>query len=384
MNSNNKVVFGLIIALLVISTVCAGYGIYLSTTDITKPKEPENITRAPKFNGKLYFYDNLLLLGTYKCNSEDCQFANTIIDDDEYNLNYYKEDVGTSLSVINNKYAFIKDNGDDILLYNIDSSEVVDTYKAVKNYGIGLYNNYYIVENKDELWGVIKVDNTKEDIIDFKYDFIGVHNVLVNLDESNDNTNTQENEQTNTNQTLDSSLFIVKEKDSWKIIDDTGKEKSIGFRTQIYDYNDKYVITLIGSDYYINNMSGVPILTYSLTSIKFVGDYIGVVDIDSKYYLVDPVSKKEISNKYTVSNTDEINPRFNNNKIELIINGMIVEYVNITSSNNQDSDKNITNDSNTSDNNNVENNVSNNTDNNVENNTLNNSNNQTINQEVNQ
>ena len=131
-------------------------------------------------------------------------------------------------------------------------------------------------------------------------------------------------------------------------------------------------------------MSGVPILTYSLTSIKFVGDYIGVVDIDSKYYLVDPVSKKEISNKYTVSNTDEINPRFNNNKIELIINGMIVEYVNITSSNNQDSDKNITNDSNTSDNNNVENNVSNNTDNNVENNTLNNSNNQTINQEVNQ
>ena len=175
----NKITLVVILVLLICFISLGTYG-YIVKLNTLKEEIPENINKEFKFYGSLYFYDNEELLGTYKCNYDTCDYASTMIDDNNYSLNYYKEATEEKVELINKRYAFINDsktnNKDEIILYDVINQNVVSTLSGIKNYSIGIDNDYIIVRNHENKWGVMKMSGNAGLIIDYQYDFIGLIN----------------------------------------------------------------------------------------------------------------------------------------------------------------------------------------------------------------
>ena len=299
----------IIIFLILILSAFTVWGYLGNKNGINKTTNVENINKEFKFNNKLYFYDSENLLGTYSCKTSECDYAKSIIDDDNYSLKYYKKDNDTTIKLISKKYAFISDDN-NIILFDVINNKVLNTFKAVKNYGININNNYYILKDLNDKWGVMKIDENTEIIIDFKYDFIGIHNELI------------EN-----NTLLKSNLFAVKNVNGWKLIDDKGLDKSSYITNQIYDYNDKYIITKAGNYYYINKLTGNLLMSNVFLYTKFVGDYIAVVDKDNDLYVFNPDTMEAKSQKYKVSIIDEMAVEKTNDGIVISIGGILKETI---------------------------------------------------------
>ena len=311
MKKSNKGVLILIIVLLVIFTGLSAWGISAKLMGVNKPPEPENVNREFKFNNKLYFYDMLTLVGTYECKTSSCDYAKGTIDDSTYSLNYYSKASDSSTSLISKRYAFLTDGSENIILYDVVNSSVVNTFKAVKNYGIGIDNNYYILEDLNNKWGVMKIDSTAGLTIDYSYDFVGLH------DELKEGTTL-----------LNSDVFVVKNNEGWKLVSNTNVDKSAYFTNQIYDYNDKYVITKNGSYYYIYSIASANLLMSNLFSYtKFIGDYIAVIDSNNDYYLLNPETLMSVSQKYKITSPEEVTLEETTSGISLSIGGELKEVV---------------------------------------------------------
>lgn len=290
MNKNNKGTLILIIVLLVIFSGLSVWGYIANSMGVNKPPEPENINREFKFNNKLYFYDKLALIGTYDCKSQNCDYAQATIDDVDYSLNYYKEAKESKISMINNKYAFIIDDSKEIILYDIPNKSIVNKFKAVKDYEIGIKDNYYIVKNTDNKWGVIKLESNLELIVDYKYEFIGLNK---NIDSES--------------KKVDNSIFAIKDSNGWKLISNTNLDKSAYSLNQIYDYNDKYIITSNNNYYYVNNVSsGSPISSNIYSYANFIGNYIAVINNTKEFYIFNPDTLQVISQKYPVTSINDV------------------------------------------------------------------------------
>lgn len=311
MEKNKKKVFRLIIVLLVIFTTLSVWGVVGNIMGVNKPPEPENTFRQFKFNNKLYFYDILNLVGTYDCKTSRCDYALGTIDDKKYDINYHPDASEISTSFISKRYAFIVDEGEDIMLYDVINKSVVNRFKAVKNYGIGINDNYYILQNLEGKWGVMKIDSTAGLVIDYKYDFIGVHDELAEASTY-----------------LESDIFIVKDLNGWKLISNTEVDKSAYFINQIYDYNDKYVITKNGSYYYINAISSASLVSSQIyTYAKFVNKYIAVIDNNNEYYLFNPETLTPASQKYKITSVKEVTYEETLDGLVLLIGGEQKEII---------------------------------------------------------
>ena len=311
MEKNNK---GVLILLIVLLIICSGLSVWGFTAKMlgsNQPKTPENINRQFKFNNKLYFYDMLTLIGTYDCINQSCNYAQGTIDDTKYSLNYYSEATEDYITLISKRYAFIVDEDKSIKLYDVVNGNEVNKFQAVKNYGVGINNNYYIVEDFNDKWGVMNFDSTAGLVINYKYDFIGLHDKLA------DNS-----------KLLDSDLFVVKDVNGWKIVNSNDVDKSTYFTNQIYDYNDKYVITKNNIYYYIYNSNSGSLLSSSLfTYAKFAGKYIAVVDSSNDYYILNPSTLEAISQKYKVSSPNEVTLEETQNGISLSIGSSFKELI---------------------------------------------------------
>ena len=311
MKKNNKGALILIIILLLIFSALSIWGFVANLMGVNKPPEPENIAREFKFNNKLYFYDKLTLVGTYECKTNNCDYATGVIDDEDYSLNYYKDAKKSQITLISNRYAFLVDDGSDVILYDVVNSSVVNTFKAVKNYDIGINNNYYILEDLNNKWGVMKIDSTAGIVIDYKYEFIGLH------DELAEGTTL-----------LNSDVFVVKDEYGWKLVSNTDINKSSSFINQIYDYNDKYVVTKNSDYYYINSIdSGNLLMTNLFKYTKFIGDYIAVLNSNNEFYLLNPSNLEEVSQKYTINSVSEVTLEEGLNGISISIGGELKEVV---------------------------------------------------------
>ena len=310
----NKTTLWVIIALLLLSSSMAGFGYYVHVDKIKNPP-PENPNKEFKVNNKLYFYDdNKELLGTYDCTQSVCGYAKNYVDDSAYSVNYYKDAATNEISMINNRYAFICDNkdiySDDVILYDVVNSRVVKKLTGVKNYTIGIVNDYYLVKNESSKWGIMKMSNNAGMIIDFKYDYIGLPN---NID-------------TNSG-LLKADGFIVFDINGWKVVSDSDSDLSNYSINQIYDYYDGYTITTSGISYYLNNRNGDPILSDGYKSMEFVGGYLKVLDDESNSYLMDVDSLSPVSNKYAVENMSDLIVDLTLNGLELYMNGELQETV---------------------------------------------------------
>ena len=310
----NRVVLWLIITLFVISSACAGYGFYLHT-EREKNKPLENINKEFKFDNKLWFYDkNYELIGTYQCQNSNCTYAKNTIDDNNYAINYYPESTNNEIKIINNRYAFIEDsasnNNPSIVLYDVVNGKIVQKLRAVKNYTIGLDEQYMIVENEDGLWGVMKMNNNAGMIIDFQYKYIGVKNEI--------------NEESNL---LYSNSFIVLDNNGWKVVSDSNTDITTYYIHQIYDYTDGFVITTQGGYYFLNTSDGNGLLNEGYNGMEFISHFVKVSTTNGECYLIDLYTMTQASQKYYVSDISELVTVQTFNGIEISYQGAVTEYV---------------------------------------------------------
>ncbi len=310
----NKTTIWVIITLLLLSSFMAGYGYYVHVDKIKNPP-PENPNKEFKVGNRLYFYnESKELIGTYDCTNNYCGYAKNSIDDSSFYLNYYKNATSSEMPLIHNRYAFLVDNTtqytNDLFLYDVVNKREVQKLTGVKNYTIGISNDYYIVRDTNSKWGIMKMSNNAGMVVDFKYNFIGLPN-SIDFDTG----------------LLKTDGFIVYDVNGWKVISESDSELSSYTMNQVYDYMNGYTITTNSTTYYLNNSNGDPVLSNGYKLMQFVEGYLKVLDDEGNCYLMDVDSLSPVSSKYLVDDMSNLEVIATLNGLELYMNGELQETV---------------------------------------------------------
>jgi len=247
-----------------------------------------------KYDGKLYFYDKGYLLGTYTCKNNDgyCDYSVTKVKSD-YSLDEKKLEKSTKLYLINKRYAFLMDAkmselaSAEIILYDILSNQILAKYREVKNYG-GIENNYYIVKNTSDKWGVISVNDKVNVEIPFEYDYIGLAN--------HENVDTKE---------IESEIFAVLSNNSWQLIDVNEAVFTSMIDNEIVTYNNEYVVVSDGIFMSLMDFDGLTYLNM-YNYINFYDKYLTIIDSMNNFYLYDLNNNMKVTDSYMVESIDDV------------------------------------------------------------------------------
>lgn len=330
MEKENKGALIIIVILLIIFVPLA----FLTATYKFKENKEKTqkpiVNSLPEFyeNGTLNFVEYNSLIGTYKCNNTNdsgfCGYAYEAIDDDTYVLDYYEDTYLDELNIVNSRYAFIVDtnssydqnnlNNVDIFLYDIIEQKVISSYKAVKNYTIGLDGNYFIVKDLNDLWGVIKFDEDNiVQVIPFEYEYIGIQNQIANA-----------------KQTLDSELFVALKNRFWYLLDNNGSILNSPISAAIYQYDGNIIVGLSNNKYYLYNYYGNMLLNSTpYDGMKIVGKYILTLDAYGKYSVINYNTNEIVSTKsLTLGSINDIKYDFNDDgTINLYLGDSLLETI---------------------------------------------------------
>lgn len=330
MNNGNKGSLIIIVILLIIFVPLSFLTITYKVKE-NKEQEKKEVKKAlPEFylDGTLNFvlYNNLI--GTYTCeNTKEegyCGYAYETIDDDIYSLDYYEDSYLDELSIALSRYAFLvdtstsydKNNTDNatIILYDIEKAKVLASYKAVKDYTIGLDGDYFIVKDMNDLWGVIKLDDGNIiQIIPFEYNYIGVQNQIANAKEQ-----------------LDSDMFVALKNNFWYLLDNSGTVLNSPISASIYEYDSNIIVGVYNNKYSLYNYYGNMLLnSVSYDGIKIVGKYVLTIDNYDKYEVINYNTNEVVSTKnvtiesikdvkYDINDDGSINIYKGDNLIETI------------------------------------------------------------------
>lgn len=296
---NKKFVVTTII-FLIVSLAVGFYGFYESKFGEFNTNNDQS-TLDFKVDGALHFYDGRKLLGSYTCNDfNTCDYAAFKIDDDTTNVDYLKSDYQTK--IINNRYVFIFDG--DYHLFDLTKNEVLATYKFIKNYGIGLEEDKFIV--CDALCGVIKLANDYKIEIPLNYEFVGLI------------ANQRDNK-------LISDRYIIKKDNKWSILDKNNQINSNEFDEGIVAFSGKYIITKANNKYKLYDYDGANLLANGeYNYLSFTENYVNVINQENELYVYDVDNDKEVTNKFKI-NGDNYKEVFDSkliesDKLKLIIN----------------------------------------------------------------
>lgn len=234
--SKKKKTLIIILGILLIVLVIVGI-IFFMKED--KPEEKGKEEPAVVIEKDNYRYENgfLVLLdkedneiGKYECKNKEedkCRVAYQSNEDDFDEEQYFYAD-GNELNfttpIVNNTYAFIyddsKEEGGMVFLYDLTKNEVLENYNSVKHYNVNGIE-YIIVENNESKYGLFQVTETElKQIIDFKYDYLGIKKVEFN-----------------------ELGYLVAIKDGKTlIVDKEGKEVSKKISGTIKSFSQKYVV----------------------------------------------------------------------------------------------------------------------------------------------
>lgn len=304
---------------LIISIILLIITLPLTVIGIIYNKEIKNVDNPSKlfhYNNKLYFYSELGdLIGTYECNFKNCSYAKQTIDDEEYGINYYKSDIDDT-KLINNRYAFISDFKEDtglINLYDLKDNKSVAMYKSIKNYGVDINNNYYIVAGVTGKYGVIEITNNEvKTRLPFTYDFIGLQDDL----------------DLETNK-ISSDTFIVKKDNTWYLTDINESIFTEKMINPIVAFDTKTFITK-NDNYNFYNYNGTFRLNNSYKYLNYISKYIEVEDINNNYYIIDSNTLNVVSNLYSVTDDSVIETTVNDdNKLEIKIDNEVKQTIDI-------------------------------------------------------
>lgn len=277
----------------------------------------ENREHQFYLDGKLYFYNNDDLLGTYVCQNTDyCDYA-VSRNSSTYELIEPKT-VGQKYTLLHNRYAILMDTttmqllNAPVFLYDVQENQVLGTYKELKNYGVGIENEYYIAENEDGLWGVLKITEQIEEVIPFTYDYIGLSNIQ------------------NKNGQIKSDYFAVLKDNSWSIIDSQNNKVSDTVTDTLVDYNENYMITKKDSEMNLLTFDGRNRLFGTYQYLHFCGPFIAIVDANGDFYVYDIDQNKEVSNRHIISSPDNITYKVEKEYIHIFDEEELIENVAIS------------------------------------------------------
>lgn len=272
----------------------------------------ENEKHLFHYQNKLYFYKDNELLGVYHCQSTKCDYAN-YTSDNEYQLDIIKNSASLKSSLINNRYAFIKDENvnkkEFILLYDVVSKKVILDLTGVKNYNPLIANDLYIVKDINNLEGVISLKNQYQVVIKNTYKFIGISN------------------EKNTSDNYSANYFVAKDNNGFIVLDSRGNTISNYFKNEIYDFNNQFIKTRSNDYFKVFSYDGTEIEPdRSFVRINFMSNYLEFVTSDNILYYYDYNNNKIISDLLKLTNPDFnnlSNPPYkviiNNNKLTVTI-----------------------------------------------------------------
>lgn len=310
---NKKISLWVIIILLIILLPIT---IFSTTMHFKNKPQEVNPNHDLKYNGDLYFYKDNRLLGTYHCQNfnEYCDYAVTRVKSD-YSLDERQLEEEIKLPIIDDRFVFITDSktqereNSEILLYDLSFEKVIARYKEIKNYGIGISGDYYIMKNQDNLWGVVSFSNGINLHIPFQYDYIGL------IDKIDNET-----------QKIASNIFAVSKNGVWQLIDINNATFTDELINEIFTYNNEYIVqkefdTMKLIDYKNN------LYLDSYKYINFYNKYIEILTINNEFYLYDLNGNKKVSNTYMVNSIEEVKLQTEDNKIQIIKNGKLEETI---------------------------------------------------------
>lgn len=299
---------GLIVSLAI--GLIGGVKAFLQFADqMTTPTSSSGIeTTTPSFrDGNTLNFSNGK---TYTCSGgEVCGWAYEMIDDVNYSLKYLNDQsINMFDSLIDNRYAFIVDGEKseedyyrdiNIKVYDTTEGKVIGEYFSIKNYSKSLYNNSFIAQNTNGKWGVINLaDGIITNVIEFKYDYIGVFAKDINEDLSS----------------VDK--LAVLESGQWSVINFNGEILQGPFVYKIIGYENNMVV--VDKDGTVDAMlNGQGLYTFNnYKSVEFTGKNSIVFYNDTALVLVS-------------SNTGQVEYRFNGDarKVSLIENNAEVSIV---------------------------------------------------------
>ena len=276
---------------------------------------PEHIFH---YNDKLYFYDNTnSLIGTYDCNYENCGYGEEIIEDETYGINYFKMAGIETKALINNRFAIISDyftENDGVIIYDIVNQTKSDVYAGYKIYTAGIADNYVIVKTKDNMYGVVQLNDEIKTVIEPTYEFIGLQNAR----------NAEQNK-------IASDLFIVKKDNTWSLIDAELNKKTADIASPIVAFNDNLIVVQTQSNTYsLKSYEGTTKLSNEYKRIKLLGNYIEITDQSNNYSILNKDNFTRVSQLYQVTDESVITTRLTESSIEVVIDDEVKESIAIS------------------------------------------------------
>ena len=258
----------------------------------------KNYAYVNYFAGKLYFYEDEEkeeLLGFYSCLNENtvdmkstkyssCSIAtDSLFADNDMIPNGYLTR-NSAIPIINDRYAFIYDGNNNIVLLDIVNKESKSSYMKVESNTIhndGKITKYsgnldVIVQNKKGSYGVITVgkDNVsvKHSFNYSKLEFLGDY--FLGLDSSN----------------------------NWRVLFDN--VETMGFSTKIRGYNStkRFFKILENNKYYVYGESATKVVDEGYTYVELYNDFYAALDSDRNLYIYGYNGTKKVNATVKVGN----------------------------------------------------------------------------------
>jgi len=227
------------------------------------------------FNGNLYFYNDeeeTKLLGSYPCSNKNIidkntkELSNCLIASDS-KINSNETNLGW-IPIFNERYVFIADyldkSNQTIILYDLKNNKTLSKYSKVDTGSSTKENKvsfkkatatYIIGENKNNKYGVIKMEDEVKGLIPFNYN---------NLEKLKDYYVAEENAGT------------------YVLLDNTGKEVTIKYGYKIVDYKGEHLKVVNDDLYYVYDFKGNKIEETGYKDITLNDDYYVVITNDNK------------------------------------------------------------------------------------------------------
>lgn len=262
--------------------------VFFERLSLAEPNVNKNYAYVNYFDGKLYFYsdeEKEELLGFYSCTNSNvvdmkstkyasCFIANdTLFSDNDMMPDGYLYR-NSAIPIINDRYAFISDGNNNIVLFDIVEKESKSSYNKVETNT--LHNDYkitkftgnmnVIVQNKKKKYGLITVSkdgiNVKHKFEYNKLEFIGDY--VLGLDSSN----------------------------NWRLLFDN--VESMGFANKIRGYNSnrKYFKVTENDKYYVYSESSTKVSKDSYAYVELYTDYYAAMDSNRNLSVYDYTGKK--------------------------------------------------------------------------------------------
>lgn len=293
---------GALVMMLVLFVIClmgAILGIVNhGSINVVSNENPEHLLY---YDNKLWFYsEDGVELGKYSCETGNCKIAVATSNDNEYP--YMDQDVLLKdFSLINNHFIFLQDSEDvsnaPIFLYDLNTNFAYrdNYYLSVKKYNS--LNDYYIVENSNKQFGMLKISDYSQLVIPFEYNYIG----LLSGDEH---------------------YIVLEQNGRWVAMDSSLNKLFNPIEQKIIGVSKEYIAVKDSDDLaYVINYDGLKILPEDYQNVVLADKYVGVTTEDGEFIVYDLSTKGVIGEQIQVSANDKVSIKIENNELLIEVNG---------------------------------------------------------------